>query len=304
MFVGHGLVAFALAALAARRFGADSELALRIGVVAGLFAWVPDVDIAYAPAGLALRSVETVGPDVFWTTANVVHRGPTHSLVYGAALAIAAALWATRRRDGMGAAVLAGVALVAVAWFASGPLPGAVTAIFVVAGLAVATAAARLGFGPGTVLAAAAVGLLTHPFGDLFTGSPPPLLYPFDVTLVAERLVFHPDPTGHLLVAFVVELATVWLAAWTAARLRGVSLSDLIAPRAAVGAGYAVAVVFLPAPTLSQSSQFVFSVLAMATVGAPMRPFSRGFDPAGTAATGLAAVTAAVVAYALAYGVL
>jgi len=89
MFLGHALLAFALAVRGARRLSVPRERALRYGVVAGLFAAIPDVDVIYAPVGLALRSAETLGPDVFWETANVIHRGPTHSLVMGGALALA-----------------------------------------------------------------------------------------------------------------------------------------------------------------------------------------------------------------------
>ena len=88
MFIGHALLAFALVVGAAERFSVPRERVLQYGIVAGLFAAVPDVDVVYAPVGLLLRSAETLGPDVFWETANVIHRGPTHSLVMGGALAL------------------------------------------------------------------------------------------------------------------------------------------------------------------------------------------------------------------------
>ncbi|MFC6976282.1 metal-dependent hydrolase [Halomicroarcula sp. GCM10025709] len=83
MFVGHGLFAFAVVVLLAQWLGVAPRRAVQFGAVAGLFAAVPDVDVVYAPVGLLLRSTATVGPDVFWETANVIHRGPTHSLVMG-----------------------------------------------------------------------------------------------------------------------------------------------------------------------------------------------------------------------------
>ncbi len=99
---------------------------------------------------------------------------------------------------------------------------------------------------PRTVTGLALLGLLTHPFGDLFTGGPPPFFYPFDVTLVAERVMLHPDPTTHLLAAFAIELATVWLAVWTYVHLRGYTLTGLVRPRAALGLGYAAAILSCP----------------------------------------------------------
>jgi len=304
MFVGHALLAFALAVRGARRFSVPRARALRYGVVAGAFAAIPDIDVVYAPVGLLVRSVDTVGPDVFWETVNVIHRGPTHSLVMAAVLVAAVGCWSRGGRLSRLLAVALGASLVAVATAFSGSVGGVVVLVFVLAAFAVAAAAARAGVEPTPILALAAVGLLSHPLGDLFTGSPPALLYPLDVTLVAERIALHPDPTGHLLAAFAVELGTVWLAVWTSARVSGVSLAELVNPRAALGAGYAGAALLLPAPTLEQSAHFVFSVLAIGVVGAPTRPFSRGVDWREVVATGLSAVTIGAVAYALAYGLL
>jgi hypothetical protein len=53
VFVGHGLIAFAIAASVATRRGWSTERALTIGVVAALFGTLPDIDMAYALVGLA-----------------------------------------------------------------------------------------------------------------------------------------------------------------------------------------------------------------------------------------------------------
>ncbi|KAA9396945.1 metal-dependent hydrolase [Haloarcula sp. CBA1130] len=302
MFVGHALFAFALGALAAWWLGLSRERAVQLGVVAGLFAAAPDVDIVYAPFGLLVGAAENLTADGFWETANVVHRGPTHSLVLGVVLAVTAGLWATDSRAARLASLSVGVALTVLTGVLSGPIAGLVMLVFVLAVLGVATVAQSREISPRTVTGLALLGLLTHPFGDLFTGGPPPFLYPFDVTLVAERVLLHPDPTTHLLAAFAIELATVWLAVWTYVHLRGYTLTELVRPRAALGLGYGAAVLFLPAPTLERSAHFVFSVLALGVVGAPTRPFSDDVDWLETIVTGLAAVTIAALAYAMAYG--
>lgn len=302
MFVGHALLAFALTVRLAGRFSVPRERALRYGVVAGLFAAVPDVDIVYAPVGLLLDSVETVGPDVFWQTANVIHRGPTHSLLMAGALAVAVSLWAVGSRSTRALSVGLATLLVGVGTAASGTIGGVVVLVFVLAGFAVGEYGTRKGLGPQTLLSVSLVGLLTHPFGDLFTGSPPPFLYPFDVTVVAERVALHPDPTANLLAAFAIELGVVWLAVWTYARSSDVSLVESVNPRATLGVGYAGAALLLPAPTLEQSALFVFSVLAIGVVGAPVRPFRDGMDSREMVVTGLSAITVAALAYALVYG--
>lgn len=301
MFVGHALLAFALGALAARWLGVSRERALQLGIVAGLFAAVPDVDIVYAPFGLVMGVAENLTADSFWAAANVVHRGPTHSLVLGTALAIAVGLWAAGSRSARALSLAIGIALVTVTAVSSGPTAGLVTVVFVFAAVGVATFAQSRDISPESVTGLALLGLLSHPFGDLFTGGPPPFLYPFDVTVVAERVLLHPDPTTHLLAAFAIELAAVWLAVWTYVHLCGYTLTELVRPRAALGTGYAAAVLFLPAPTLEQSAHFVFSVLALGVIGAPTRPFRQDIDWLETLVTGLAAVTIAALAYAMAY---
>jgi len=303
MFVGHGLVAFAVGALAARRLGVGRDRALQLGAFAALFAFVPDVDIAYAPVGLALQSVQTLDPAVFWTTANVVHRGPTHSLLFGSVLAVGVALLATNRRIGRatGVGVIAG--LVAVGGVTDGSAVAGITAIYATAGVAVAMAARRRGVSAPAVLAVAFIGLLSHPFGDVVTGSPPLFLYPFDAVLVSHRITLHPDPTLHLLAAFLIEIGTVWLGIWTYARLRDVSIRRLVHPRAGFGAGYAGAVFVIPSPTIHNAAAFVFSILALSVIGVAIssHPFTRPLDTLGAVVTATATVTVAAVGYGVAY---
>jgi membrane-bound metal-dependent hydrolase YbcI (DUF457 family) len=265
MFVGHALLAFALVATGASRLGYESRRALTVGVLAGAFAAAPDVDMAYALVGIA--SASGSGPlglaSSFWSTSTLVHRAVTHSLVVSVPLSVAAAAWV---RGGVGrpAAVGLCVGLVAVAGVVSGALGGAVTALFAVACLAVAALAGREGVSPRATLAVALVGFWSHPFGDVFTGEPPAFLYPFDVTLLTHRVALSADPTLHLLGAFVVELAAIWLGVLVALRLAGVRAT--VAPRATLGAGYAASILVVPAPTLDLSYPFVFSVLAVGAV--------------------------------------
>ncbi len=302
MFVGHGLLAFAIGASVASRRGWTPERALAVGLVAGLFATVPDVDMLYAVAGLVGGLEGFVTPDAFWSVANEVHRGATHSLVVSAVAAVGFAGWRARddlRFGAVGVAVLAG--LVAVVTAVGGLVPGLVVVAFVLGGVGVVALARRFGFGAGTVLGAAALGLLTHPFGDVLAGPAPALLYPLDVAVLRGSVTLHPDPTLHLLGAFFLELATVWFALVVLADLRDRDLREHISPRAAIGLAYAGAVVAVPTPTVEVASPFVFSVLAVGLVGLPLRSFDG--KPVGLRAvtTALAAVTLAALAYTGAY---
>lgn len=342
MMVGHAMLAFALVAPLALALGYDRERALALGVVAGAFAAVPDVDMAYAFLGAAQAQVADVWAvtEAFWRSSRAVHRSITHSLVVAVPAALAFA-WSVSaaggeaepretgrgyplpgsthtfsRRQVIALAVLAG--LVGVAFLENGPLGAAILTVFAVAGVAVAgVARRRAGLSAGEILAVGLVGLLSHPFGDVFTGSPPDFLYPLDVTLLDGRVALAADPTLNLLAIFGLELATIWLAAVAFCRLTGRRPREHVDVRATLGAAYGVAALVLPAPTLSVSYHFVFTVLAVGTVGvAPLgMPVSRlrrptallrprlptADDALSAALTGLAAVTFGAAAYAAGY---
>jgi membrane-bound metal-dependent hydrolase YbcI (DUF457 family) len=312
MFVGHAALAFALVASVAMARGWDADRVLAVGLLAGAFATLPDVDMAYAVVGVA----GVAGGDAltlasaFWSTGNVVHRAVTHSLVLAAPVALLAAL---RTADGGVRRLAVPLALVLVGSVAavSGALGAVVTLLFVLGAVALGEVVAR-----GTTLtvsqvfAAALAGLVTHPFGDLLTGEPPAMGYPFDATLVGERIALSADPTLHLLGAFGVELATIWAAVIVGCAAANLRPTTGLRPRATLGAGYAASVAFIPAPTLELSYPFVFSVLAVGVVG--LRPRVRFVETTGrptvdrpdwlpTLVTGLSAITVAWLAYAVAY---
>lgn len=269
MMVGHAMVAFALAALGARALGWAPERALGAGTVAGAFALVPDADMAYAVTGLvgADASGVFVLTNSFWGASTEAHRTATHSVVLAVPAAVGFALWTVHDRLARAGslALLSGV--VAVAFVASGHLDAFVVVVFCVVGLGVATAVDRAGtLSPAGVLATALVALVTHPFGDLFTGSPPALLFPFEAGALDGLVTLHPDPTLHLLGAFGLELAAVWLAGAVYLGFTGTSVRGTVDRRAALGVCYGVAALVIPPPTLEVSYHFVFSVVAVGLV--------------------------------------
>lgn len=311
MFIGHAMVAFAIAAAVASRFGLPRERALALGLAAGAFATVPDVDMSYAFFGLLQTSVTGVfdAAEAFWATSTLVHRVVTHSLVVGLVGAVGVALWSRADAGDWWAYPLAGVVfatLLLAALVETGLLAAGVMLAFVVAALAVTTAMRRLGnLSPADLFSMALIGFLSHPFGDLFTGSAPHLLYPLDMTVLAGRVTLHPDPTMHLVFAFLFELATIWLALSVYLSLDGRSIESYLNRRATLGGGYAVAAMFIPAPTLDTSYHFVFSVLALGVIGVrPRRPANWALTEEriiGALVTGLAAITLAVIGYAGVY---
>ena len=314
MFVGHAALAFAVVAgLAARRWQWPRRDALVIGLVAGAFAAIPDVDMLYAPVGLLGTRLDALAlASAFWSTSTVVHRGVTHSLVVAGVVAVVAVAYVLGRRRRsrplVAGAALLGIGLVAGVAADAGTLGGLVTAAFVVSAVVVGEVAVRrTTLGVGSFAAAAAFGLLSHPFGDVFTGTPPVFLYPFDAVLLAERVALAGDPTLHLLAAFAVELLTVWLAVGVLFDRSDVRFRDATLPRIAVAAGYAASVFLIPPPTLDLSYPFVLSVVAVGAVGAVPRVRIVGDrrvsvpDRTTALVTALSAVTVAWAAYAVAY---
>lgn len=305
MIVGHAMIAFAIVAGIADAAGRREREALLLGAVAGGFALVPDVDMVYAVVGLLQSDVSGIwsATAAFWGSSQEIHRAVTHSLVIGIPAAIAFTLATSNRRGRFAAAsLLTGV--VVMGFVASGPLGAAVLVLFAVSGTAVAVVAASAGVGVRAILLTALVGLLTHPFGDVFTGQPPWLFYPIGPQVLTERVAIIPDPTLNLLAIFGLELATIWLAGIVVARIVAVDLRAQVDWRSAAGAGYAVAAVVMPAPTLDVSYHFVFSVLAVGTVGvAPLSGRDRLDRWSVTAAviTGLTAISIAGIAYTGAY---
>lgn len=300
MFLGHAAVAFAAVGLGSRLLGTSRERAMLLAVVGAAAAVLPDLDVVYALTGLAgAGSWNPVAvAEGFWAASTVVHRSVTHSLVLAVPTAVGIALVATGdRRRYLGLGLLAFVGLGGS--LGMGPATWVAVSGFILGAAALGFAAARLRVGPKAIGLAAAVGLVTHPFGDLFTGQPPLLLYPVDVQVFAGRLTLAADPTLHLLGAFFIELAAIWLGVYAFFRLQDRAIAPHISPRAVLGGGYALAALVMPAPTLDVSYHFVFSVTAVGIVGAIPRRGRTGY--ATRAVTALAAVTLGGLAYAVSY---
>ena len=273
MFVGHALLAFALATLVADWRGWSARQALTLGLVAGAFAAIPDMDMIYTVVALDVGrlSADTLRqPSVFWDASRAVHRSITHSLLISLAAGPAFGAWAAGTSTSRGWLVVRAVAsaillsLVWAAWVYSGLAGTIVVGTFVAAGLVIARLArTRPDLSGLTIACVATIGLLSHPWGDLVTGDPPQLFYPLDMQLVEQTVLLHTDPTVHLLGAFALELAVVWLAAFAVARVAGRPLTALFERRAAIGVAYGVAAIVLTPPTLEVSYHFVFTILGL-----------------------------------------
>jgi len=225
--------------------------------------------------------------------------------VVGAVLVVAAGAWARGGRARVsGGLLVAGIA------GTTGLVAGWLDAVLVltagVAALGVATVAAHRGLSHRETLGAALAGLLSHPFGDLFTGQVPPLAFPLSLPL-PDLVVLHPDPTVHLLGAMAIELVALWTGVVACCRLAGWPLATLVAARAGLGLAAAGLVLVVPPPTLDVAYAFVLGVLcvglvcALPGVESLRRCEDRRRRAARATTTWLAAVTLGTVAYLVAY---
>ena len=221
MMVGHALLAFGVAALVARRFW-STERAFAFGVVAGVFATIPDVDMTYAGDRSRTGRIRRRVAHDRRVLGEFTPRPSRRDSLAG------------RRRHRRSRVRLSDGELAAEGDFC-GPAIGA--------GLGRPRserpprcgrharlrrrrngrrARRRLANRPraGGALLAAVFGLASHPFGDVFTGSPPRFFYPFDVTLLHSRISLLADPTLNLLAIFGLELVLAWFALVVYFRLR------------------------------------------------------------------------------------
>lgn len=326
MYVGHALLAFALGAAAARLLGVDERGALRYGAAAAGFGLVSNVDLVYAVLAAGTSGSGPVIPTTAdgWPSSAVVHHLLTHSLLTGAVASVfaghVAALVLDRPAPGRRlppptalAAVpgLVGLAggLAWVAWVTAG-MPGIATMLVYVGATAlVAWLAVRRGGSALGVAGAAAVGLLSHPFGDVFAGRPQALLYPLVAGPTLPTLELSTEPTVNLVGLFLLEVGCAWLAVAAAARMTGLSVRELVRPGAALGLGFAVTAPLIAPPTREAAYSFAFGVFVTGTVlGLPTLAYHqerpRTVRAMTALATALAAATLAIVGYLAAYVVL
>ena len=323
MIVGHAFLAFALCAGFALWDRWSRRSARQVGLVAAAFALLPDVDMAYALIGVVgLVGGTPDGPLAvargFWGASTAVHRAVTHSVLLAVPAAIAFALWAMPGAESdrdrlfrrwVGLVLLAGLCLIA--FQVSGLLGLAAMGLYAAIGLSFATAIARFGtLDSRIILAAIFVGLISHPFGDVFTGTPPNFLYPFPVVVVGDVFHLHPDPTLHLLYTFGLELATIWVAFRVfVGTIDGFSVGTVGVGYAVTGLGFALLVPIVQAPTLEASYHFVLPVVGFGVLVGVVAYWASVADrhPSGidralaTAAVALRGMLVAFGSYAIVY---
>ncbi|WEL19619.1 metal-dependent hydrolase [Candidatus Nanohalococcus occultus] len=265
MIVGHFFLAFTLAALVALKAGLDVGKALAIAFTAAAFSIVPDIDIVYALTAVSMFMEGTsVFVETFWKSSSQIHRGITHSLITGIIGAATSTLcFKTKNLD---LEIFTVFTSFAVGITLGGFVTGFVLVLYVFSALFLA----RFTSDRLTVkwfFIAAFIGLISHPFGDLFTGTPPRFFYPLSLNFLTERIVLIGQPVLNLLAVFFIELSTVIAAVFCFGYLKGFSFRDQLDGKILFSCFFGLTAFLIQAPTHESSYQFVYSLVGFSLLG-------------------------------------
>jgi len=258
MFAGHFFIAFLIVSLFAYWKGIDKEQCLVLGVFAGGFAVLPDLDIVYALKGLSSIFLPVSVLDSFWSASKVIHRGISHSLVTGF---IAASLFALGyEKNSYIGNIFSIIFLGVFAFFLDGWIGAGVLVLYGAVGGVLSTYAENY-LSRKRLFAVALTGLMSHPFGDLFTGTPPDFLYPLNIEIISSRLVLFSDPVINIVSLLIFEVALILSGITFIAYLKDFDVTKFFNLAPLVGVLYGSVFWLIPLPSLSEAYKFVFSIL-------------------------------------------
>lgn len=262
MIAGHAALGFLVAALIGYWSGVEPDQCIKLGLFASMFAALPDIDVIFASG--EIFSILTAGlggfVESFWAATSAFHRGITHSLVT-LGLASAAFIGYRRWND---LRLAAAIVLFSTAYglFLGGIEAAMVMAVFMPTGLLLSSVS-RNYLDREQFTVAAVSGLMLHPLGDIFTGTPPSFLFPLDITILNSRIVLNQDPVLNLLAILFLELLLVLVAVLVAILLKDDDLRQHISPAPLIGILYIPLYFVIPEPTLSTSYSFVFAAVGL-----------------------------------------
>lgn len=223
MIIGHGPLAFALvAALLLVTTNFSNKKILYLATIAGIASILPDIDVLFPL--ISLLSVDTLSitalTDQFWTVSGERHRLATHSLiVFGTAIILAFTQLYFKPTYQKYTIAISTITIFLV------PLTLPVQLLLTITILTVYT---LHNYQPQTTQThetalAFAFGAFIHPFGDMFTGTPPAFLYPFTDIINLSRWTLA-DPTLHFTLIFTLEIGSLIAALYLIAHLTEIDI--------------------------------------------------------------------------------
>lgn len=218
MIVGHAPFAFALLAiilLVTTSF--SNKKVLYLATVAGTAALLPDIDILFPLVSLISVTPFTISELVnqFWTVSGERHRLATHSLIIlgsGTILAFAQMHFSEPTRK-------YSILLATLAVFLL-PLSLAVQLLTATIFTSVYILITRKpdSSSINEITLAFSFGAFIHPFGDMFTGTPPAFFYPFTNIIGLSRWTIA-DSTIQFGLVFILEIGSLIAALYLLAHL-------------------------------------------------------------------------------------
>ena len=261
MIIGHFFLAFALTAIIGKYLEIEDQRLIKLGFLAALIALIPDVDIVFAFSEiLTLGSGFYEFTDSFWTASEATHRGLTHSLVILGAVSSGLITYHRTGSKLFASVLLTGFTAAALT---QGLFSAATMAMFIALGLLLTEKIGR-NFTPREFALVLFTGLIIHPFGDVFTGTPPEFLYPLGLSLMESRIILNTDPVINLLAILLIELSTALLAIKKYSDLKGLKIWDELRYIPLLGVFFVIPGLFIREPTMSTSYQMVGGLIVFA----------------------------------------
>lgn len=274
MFVGHFAIPFLLLYFLLDTYTElNQSQIITFCIISGIYGLVADLDIVFAFVETILVIVNTgnISIDKFWDISRNFHRQSTHSLFVGTLSIIGIVIQSTyiddstNPYDNIGFDFIISIAVGSLIGFLTGTLARGilVSGLFVFCVLSITRAILfQISFNKHIVFVSAVIGILSHPFGDIFTGAPPEFFYPlYEINL--ERIVLFTNETLNLSVLFLFESLLVVLLILVYANGKNITLNMIrITPLAAVISGLIISYV-IPSPSINNPYQFVSSILVL-----------------------------------------
>lgn len=277
MFIGHFALSFLLIYFLLNVYtDVETKQVIRLSLISGIYGLVADLDIIFAFVETLLFVSETgnITIEAFWNISRNFHRKSTHSLVVGVLSIIGIVIQFIYIDDvakpyenstfDYGISILFGGLIgMLTGNFARGVL---VSGLFVFCILSVTRVILyKTSFNKNIVLVSAFVGILSHPFGDVFTGTPPNFFYPlYDINL--ERIVLFTNETLNISALFLIESLLFVLFMLIYADSKDINNNiTYITFFAAIASG-GVLSYFITSPSIDEPYTFVSGILLL-TIG-------------------------------------
>lgn len=215
MIIGHGPVAFILLFVGLTYFSELPKSKITTIALVGCFAAIlPDIDIVFplvSVLSLSTLSVEQISTQ-FWASSEIYHRAATHSIIIlWSLLGIAGlSLFLQEYVSKNTIVAILGITVCFTIALLFLPIGLPIKILLVTIVLAVNTAYTYTNeiLSKQELVATFSVGFFIHPFGDMFTGTPPEVFYPLTPPITLTRVTFV-EPTLHFILVFLVEVGSI-----------------------------------------------------------------------------------------------